>query len=59
MLTDRSLPWLSSKRPNKQLTETNADTYAKPMDLSQEAPVVELKRGWKKLKRSVTPYKDQ
>ena len=32
VLTDRSLAWLSSERPNKQLTETEADTYTQPMD---------------------------
>jgi len=26
MLTDRSLAWLSSDRPNKQITEAEADT---------------------------------
>ena len=34
MLTDRSLTWLPSERPNKQLTETDADTYTQPMDRS-------------------------
>jgi hypothetical protein len=29
---DRSLAWLSSEGPNKQLTETDADTYTQPMD---------------------------
>ena len=32
MLTDRSLPWLSSERPYQQLTETEADTYTQPLD---------------------------
>jgi hypothetical protein len=27
-----SLAWLSSERPNKQLTVTDTDTYIQPMD---------------------------
>jgi hypothetical protein len=30
-LTERSLAWLSSERPNKQLTETDTDTYTQPL----------------------------
>jgi len=29
---DRSLPWLPSEKSNKQLTETDTDTYTQPMD---------------------------
>jgi hypothetical protein len=32
VLTDRSLAWLPSKRPNKQLQESDTDTYTQPMD---------------------------
>ena len=32
VLVDRSIAWLSSERPNKQLTETYLDTYTQPMD---------------------------
>ena len=35
MLTDRSLAWLPSERPNKQLKESDADIYTQPMDRSQ------------------------
>jgi hypothetical protein len=28
--------WQSSERPNKQLTETEVDTYTHPMDRRQE-----------------------
>ena len=38
MLTDRNLAWLSSERPNQQLTETEADTYTHRLDGSQEPP---------------------
>jgi hypothetical protein len=34
VLIDRSLAWLSSERPNKQLTKTDADTYTHPVDRS-------------------------
>ena len=34
VLTDRSLAWLPSEWSNKQLTETEADTYTQPMDRS-------------------------
>jgi hypothetical protein len=30
--TERSLTWLPSKRPNKQLTESERDTYTQPME---------------------------
>jgi hypothetical protein len=32
VLTDRSLAWLPSERPNKQLAEAEADTYTQLMD---------------------------
>jgi hypothetical protein len=32
MLTERSLAWLPSERPYKQLKESDADTYTQPMD---------------------------
>jgi hypothetical protein len=32
MLTVKSLAWLSSGKLNKQLTETDADTYIQPVD---------------------------
>jgi len=35
MLIERSLSWLPSKRPNKELNETDADTYTQPMNQSQ------------------------
>ena len=35
VLTDRSLEWLSSERPNKQLKESDADIYTQSMDRSQ------------------------
>ena len=36
MLTDRSLAWLPSERPNKQLKEADADIYIPLMDRSWE-----------------------
>jgi hypothetical protein len=33
-VTDRSLSWLPSQRPNKQLTESDAETYTQPMNRS-------------------------
>jgi hypothetical protein len=30
--TDRSLAWLTSERPNEQLTETDLDTSTQPLD---------------------------
>jgi hypothetical protein len=35
VLTDRNLAWLSSEEPNKQLTETGAESYTQPLDWSQ------------------------
>jgi hypothetical protein len=35
MLINRSLAWLPSERPNKQLRESDADIYTQPMDRSQ------------------------
>jgi hypothetical protein len=49
------MAWLSSKRPNKQLTETEADTYTQPLNCKPDTPMVELRGGLKKLKRSATP----
>jgi hypothetical protein len=43
VLIEKSLVWLPSERLSKQLTETEAGT-----------PVVELRKGWKKLRRRVT-----
>ena len=34
MFVDRSLAWLSSERPSKQLKESDADTITQPMDRS-------------------------
>jgi hypothetical protein len=53
VLTDRSLAWLSSERPNKQLAET--DTYTQPLEWSGRTPVVELGKCWMKLRRRATP----
>ena len=55
VLTDRSLAWLPFKRPNKQLTETDTDTPNKNVLTT----VVEWGRGWKKLRKRVTPKEDQ
>ena len=50
VLTDRSLS--SSKRSNKQLTKTDLHpTKGQQMGI----PVVELGKGWKKLRRRATP----
>jgi hypothetical protein len=51
VLTDKSLAWLSSERPNKQLKESD---YTQPIDRIQ-TPVDELGKGWKKQRRRVTP----
>ena len=32
---DRRLDWIPSERPNKQLKESESDTYIQPMDRSQ------------------------
>ena len=58
MLTDRSLAWVPSERPNKQLMESEADTYTQPMDRSP-APVVKLGNGSKKLRRRVEDRQSQ
>ena len=55
MLTDRSLAWLSSERPNKQLTETDTDTLQPTIGLKSETLMVELGEGLKKLKERATP----
>jgi hypothetical protein len=55
---DRSLAWLPSERPNKQLKESYADIWTQPMDRSQ-TPVVELGKSWKKLRMRTTPWKGQ
>ena len=34
VLTDRHQAWLASERLNKQMTETDAYTYTKPLDWS-------------------------
>jgi hypothetical protein len=34
VLADRSLAWLPSKMPNKQLTKSDADTYIQSLDRS-------------------------
>jgi hypothetical protein len=57
MLTDRSLAWLFSERPNKQLKESDADTYTQSMDRRQGPPMVELRKSWKKLRRRATHRK--
>jgi hypothetical protein len=47
-LTKRNISWLPSKRPNKQLKESDADIYHQPMQ-KQLIPVVELgkaERSW-------------
>jgi hypothetical protein len=31
LLTDKSLAWLPSEKPNKQLKEPDADSYTQPM----------------------------
>ena len=53
VLTDKSLAWLSSKRPNKQLTETSKYLHS-TNGLKSGIPVVELRKGWKKLRRRST-----
>ena len=60
MLTDRSLPlrWLSSERSNKQVIETGSK-YLHPTNGLKLGIPVELGKGWKKLRRRVTPYEDQ
>jgi len=55
MLTDRSLAWLSSERPNKQLTETDPDSYTQAMDWSRDPCVLIRER----LRRRVAPWEDQ
>ena len=50
MLTDRKLAWLPSERPNKQLTETEAVYLHPAIGLESGTPVVELGKGWKKLR---------
>ena len=55
---DRSLPWKSSDKPNKQLTETDSDTYTDTIGLKSVTPVVELRKGWKKL-RNREPHKNR
>ena len=35
VLTDRSLAWLSSERTNKQVKESDANTYTQTMDRRQ------------------------
>jgi hypothetical protein len=47
---DGSLAWLPFKRSNKQLKESDADTYTQPMHRSQ-GPGVELGKSWKKPRR--------
>ena len=55
MLTNRSLAWLTSERPNKQPKESDADTYTQPMDKKPGTPVVELGKIWKKLRKREIP----
>ena len=47
-----AVAWLSSERLYLQLTETDADTYNQW--LKSGTPVVELEKGWKKLRRRAT-----
>jgi hypothetical protein len=54
VLAGRSLAWLSSERPNKQLKESNADTYNSNNGQKPATHVVELMKGWKKMRRQVT-----
>jgi hypothetical protein len=57
LLIDRSLAWLPSERPNKNLTERCR--YLHPTNgLKLGTPVAELRKGWKKLRR-VTTKEDQ
>ena len=55
VLTDRSLAWLSSERSNKQLIETDEDKLHPTIGLKLRTPMVELWKGWKKLRRRATP----
>ena len=55
MLAGWSLAWLFFKRPNKQLTEADADINTQHMGLKSGTPVAELGKGWKKLRRRATP----
>ena len=55
MLTDRSLAWLPSERP-KQATERVRHKYLHPSNgWKPGTSVVELGKGWKKLRRRVIP----
>ena len=55
VLTDRSLAWLSSERPNKQLTETDIDTSSQALGWDQGSPMEKLGEGLKDLKGMATP----
>ena len=53
-LQDRSLAWLSSKRP-KQAADLDGCRYLQPSnELKLVVPMVELGKSWKKLKRRTT-----
>jgi hypothetical protein len=56
ILTDRNLAQLPSERANMQLTETERSRYLHPTNgLKLGTPLVEFRKGWKKLRRRVTP----
>jgi hypothetical protein len=46
-------------RPNKQLKESNADILHPTNGQKLQTPVVELGKGWKKLRRRMTLWEDQ
>ena len=56
--TRQCLAWLPSERPNRQLKESRVNPYTQPMDRSG-TPVVELGKGWKKLRRRAVQQEDQ
>jgi hypothetical protein len=54
-----NLAYLSSEGPHKQLKEPDSDTFTQSTDRSLGIPVVELEKGWKKLRIRATPQEDQ
>jgi hypothetical protein len=49
------LSCVPSKRPNKQLKESDADNFHPINGQKLVNPVVELEKSWKKLRRRATP----
>lgn len=50
---------LSSEKPKKQLTETDADTHIQALEVVRDTFMQELGEGLKVLKGMVTPQEDQ